>query len=236
MTFITAEIGCNWIGDPEVLSYLLQVCKRMGIDAVKFQALSEELLERHCELPYIGSASINKNNVKLVNELCQKYGIEWYCTVTEPNQVKFLNPFVNKFKIRRADFENKELKEACFNTGKTVIISSHRPQRHDAARIISLYCPKQFPVSFSEINFHMIKRMDGFSNHCPNGLAILRAVEFGAKYLEIHLTPTKDIFLLDNNIGFTPAEFNEIVKWVRAHGVLKQSLSEKTYQSLDSSS
>jgi len=215
MTFITAEIGCNWIGDPKILRYLLQVSKRMGVDAVKFQALSDELLERHCEMSYIGAASINENNVRLVNDICKEYKMEWYCTVTDKDQVKFLDPFVNKYKIRRVDYENKELKDAAFNTGKTVIISSHIPQKHDAARIINLYCPKESPISFSEINFNMIKKMDGFSNHCPNSLAIFRAVEFGAKYLEIHITPTKDLFLIDNNIAFTPSEFNEIVKWVR---------------------
>jgi len=235
MTFITAEIGLSWIGDFTTLEFLIQVCKRMGVNAVKFQALNKQLLARHCELPYIGAASINENNVERVNEICKKYEIEWYCTVTDPNQIKFLDKYVNKFKIRRADYQKKNLKTACFNTGKTVIISSHIFQNHDAARIISLLCPKKFPVSYSEINFQMIKRMDGFSNHCPNPLAILRAVEFGAKYIEIHLTPTKDLFLLDNDFAFTPSEFNEIVKWVRALDSLKQHLSKKTYQSLDSS-
>lgn len=222
--FITAEIGVNWIGDLKVLEYLLQSCKRMGVDAVKFQCLSDKLIKRHTELPYYRDASISENNIKEVNELCKKYDMEWYCTVTEPSQVHLLNPYVNKFKIRRADSTNKLLKNECFETGKTVLVSSHLPQNTDAARVISLYCPKKYPLEYNEINFEMIKRMDGFSNHCQNALAIFRAVEFGASFIEVHLTPSKDLFLLDNPLSFTVNELNEIVKWIRFYTKYSESI------------
>ena len=217
MIFVTAEIGCNWLGSLSALQNIITACKLAGVNAVKFQALSNKILSRHKEIPRYKLGSITFENIKQVDELCKRNKIEWYCTVTYPKAVEMLEPYVNKYKIRCLDSENKKLKDACFNTGKTVFISSTYPHKHNSARIKNLYCIPKYPTEYSDYNFNLMDQFDGFSNHCENPLAILTAVERGAKYIEMHVTPSKDIFLIDNKVSFSFVEIFEIMRWVRKY-------------------
>ena len=42
--FIVAEIGCNHNGNPELAKKMVDVAKKCGVDAVKFQTFKSELL------------------------------------------------------------------------------------------------------------------------------------------------------------------------------------------------
>jgi len=99
MVFITAELGTTWKGDFFLLEELVDSCKKMGFDAVKFQALSEEKLSRHTELDYYKKASVTAENVNKINVICSRIGIEWYCTPYYPGAVNFLDKYVNRYKI-----------------------------------------------------------------------------------------------------------------------------------------
>ena len=214
MTFVTAEIGANWAGDYQLLEFLIIQCKKMNISAVKLQALSPKLLERHFELPYYSESSVNSENIEKIDKLFKKHNLEWYCTPTIPAHVDMLEPYVNRYKIRCADSNNKKLCDKVFGTGKKVIISSTRPLKYDDKRIKNLYCVPRYPTRFEEHNFNLMKKFDGFSNHCSNPLAILKAVLLGLKYIEFHMTPTHDIFMLDNHVSFTPEQAIEILRWI----------------------
>jgi len=214
MTFVTAEIGANWLGDFELLEFLVVASKKANINAIKLQALTPEILARHQELTYYESASVNQNNINEIDRICRKHHMEWYCTPTSPDHVELLEPFVNRYKIRTADNENKELCDKVFATGKRVIISSQRPLKYNDERIKNLYCIPRYPTQFEEHNFNLMQEFDGFSNHCLNPLVMLKAVMLGAKYLEFHLTPTKDVFTLDNHVSYTIEQFIEVNRWI----------------------
>ena len=214
MIFVTAEIGCNWIGDFDLLEYLVKYCKTIGINAVKLQALSPEILARHEELPSYSKSSVNSTNIKAIDKICKKHHMEWYCTPTYPEAVDFLEPYVNMYKIRSADTENKNLCDMVYNTGKKVLVSSLKPLKFDDKRIINLYCIPKYPTQFQDHNFNLMRKFDGFSNHCLNPMAILKAVMLGAKYIEFHITPTKDMFIIDNHVSYTPEEATEIMRWI----------------------
>jgi len=228
--FITAELGCSWVGDFGTLESLIRWSKTAGCDAVKLQALSPEIIKRHPELTWYKHASVNYENVMQIDDICKHYEIEWYCTPTFPKAVEMLEPYVNKYKIRTLDNNNKKLCDAVFGTGKQVIISSEKPLRYDDKRIKNIYCIPRYPVDFHEYNYNIIKSFDGFSNHSDNPLAIFKAVEMGAEYIEFHLTPTRDLFLLDNKVSFTYLEMIEIIKWIRNH----ESWNNSTGKSIES--
>ena len=61
----------------------------------------------------------------------------------------------------------------------------------------------------------MIKLMPGFSCHCLDPLALLKAVRYGAKYLEFHLTDNKDDFAIDNKVSFSYSQMEEMITWIR---------------------
>lgn len=215
MVFVTAELGTSWNGDGFILEKMIQQCKENKIDAVKFQCLSDKLLERHSELNYYKNASLNPKNIEFVNELCKEYKIPWYATITDFTQVEMLCGYDTPAKIRCADSNNLELVEYVIEKFDKVFISSTYPLEIKNHKIVNLYCIPKYPTDFGEINFDMIKRMDGYSNHCLNPLAILRAVRMGASYLEFHLTNSKDEFSVDNKVAFTYNEMREFMTWIK---------------------
>ncbi len=218
MVFITAELGTTWQGDFISLVELVDSCKKMGFDAIKLQALNEEKLARHTELSYYKKASVTKENINEINEICTRLQIEWYCTPTYPEAVDFLEPFVNRYKISVHDSTNLKLLDKVFSTGKEVIISSEKPLKDikgKATRVKNLYCIPKYPTKYEEINFEIISQFDGFSNHCINPLAMLQAVERKIKYLEFHITSSRDHFLIDNNVSFNLLEAYDVVRWIR---------------------
>lgn len=224
MTFVTVDIGANWAADFPVLEYLFATCKKYGVNAVKLQCLTDDILARHDELPYYPQASVNKLNVRKINNLAKKYHIEWYATPTAPEHVKLLDKYVNRYKIRAADSDDKDLLDAVFSTGKRVLISSKKPKRFDDSRIKNLYCLSKYPENFEDYNWNLLKKFDGLSTHCLNPLAILKAVMLGAKYVEFHITPSKDYFLLDNHVSYTPEQMIELMRWIRLYEIVEMKV------------
>jgi len=211
--FVTAEIGTSWQGDYEILDEICRECKTANIDAVKFQSLSPELIYRHTELDYYRKASLDKANIMIVNDICRSRHLEFYSSVTYPEAILFLNKYVTMLKIRTCDSNNLSLIRKCLDTGKTVIVSSFRPLGNE--EVINLYCIPRYPTPFEEINFDMIRKFDGYSNHCANPLAILKAVSQKAKYIEFHITPSRSHFLIDNSVSLTLPQMQELMKWIR---------------------
>lgn len=213
---VVAEIGTNWNGDYQILSNMISSLKESGVDMVKFQALSESLIERHNELDWYESASVSKSNVNEIDFICSKYGMEWLCTPCYPEAVEFLDGYVSMWKIRSADKERDDIINQCVNTGKPVYISCTRPDevKHHGDKIKKVFCISKYPTSFGELNFDMIKKMDGYSNHCMDALAIFRAVRMGAEYLEFHVTPSSDYFTIDNKVSFTLEQVKEMMRWI----------------------
>lgn len=214
MTFIVAELGTNWDGDLHKLKELVKDCAFAGVDAVKLQALSQDLLARHPELKYYKDSSVNKSNIGEIDQICRDYGVPWHCTITDISQIDLLKTYLNTAKIRAADCEKLDLVQATVDAFKSVIISSPRPLYYKG-NIVNLYGIPKYPTEFGEINFDMIQLMNGYSNHCMNPLAIFRAVRLGAQMVEIHVTPSRDEFHLDNKVSYTVNEIKEIIAWTR---------------------
>ena len=217
MTFVTAEISCHWAGDLGILREIAIDCKRIGFDAVKLQALSPQKISNHTELHYYEDSSVSIYNVEEINKVFKSVGIEWYCTPTYADAVEFLDPYVNRYKISVAGSIDEKLKDRVFSTGKQVIISTQKPFKTTDPRIKNLYCVPIYPTSYGEINFNIIPKFDGYSNHCRNPMAILKAVEMGAEFIEFHVTPSKDFFLIDNAVSFTMSEAKDIVRGIRIY-------------------
>ena len=219
MVFVVAEIGANWKGNVVKLARMVERCADIDVDAVKFQALSPELLARHPEWDWYKDASINEHNIEMVNKVCVGNGIEWFCTPTYRESVFLLDRYVKRWKIRHADNRDEELITACGHTGKPIILSTDRPIEGYGKAIQQIYCIPKYPTEFGELNFDMIKRLKGYSNHCLDPLACLKAVRHGAEYLEFHLTDDKADFAIDNKVSFSYSQMEEIMNWINIHRI-----------------
>jgi len=213
--FVTAEIGSSWCGNFHLLENIIQHCKLIGFSAVKFQALSQDRIKRHPELSYYSESSITKKNIAIVDTICKKYKMPWYVTPTDVSQVEYLEPYVNMYKIAARDEDNEKLKDAVFATGKKVIISTTKPFKNNSSNIVNLYCVIEYPTPFNHINFNMLDLFDGFSCHTPTFRAVLMAASRGIKYLEIHIMPNDEEFVLDSRVSFSLTECYELLSYVK---------------------
>jgi len=214
MTFLTAELGANWRGDVEVLDRMVQRCKKAGVDAVKFQALSDDLINRHTEWNWYGNSSIQPANVQQVSDICTHYGIEWFCTPCYPQAVDFLDVYVKRWKIRSADNTRMDIINKCINTRKPIILSTARKiESYNDDMIKQIYCIPKYPTTLGELNFDMLKILKGYSNHCLDVTALYKAMRYGIDYLEFHLSDSSDEFAIDNKVSLTYTQMDEFCKW-----------------------
>ncbi|MDC0159696.1 N-acetylneuraminate synthase family protein [Candidatus Nitrosopelagicus sp.] len=225
MVFVVAEIGVNWNGDFELLEEMIKQSKNAGCNAVKLQAFSENEVKQHPDKEILLSCSVNSDNVKQINKIASDNGIEWFCTPMYEKAVDFLDPYVNRYKIRHADgiyfLEDKEsvLLRKVLDTGKQVIVSSEmtpKSSKYFSNKQISwLYCVPKYPTSFKEIDFKNIRDFDGYSNHTPNFMAPLTAAILGAQIIEVHITSDKTKKFFDNNVSFDYNELEYLVRHLR---------------------
>lgn len=219
MVFVAAELGCNWRGNYFTLDNMIRRCKRAGVDAVKFQALSQSLIDRHPEWGWYKDASISPDNVDALDRLCKEHEIMWFCTPTYHEAIEFLDPFVSMWKVRHADKDNAPIVNACVKTGKRVVVSTDRPMQIYSGNedIHQIYCIPKYPTDYGELNFDMISLLPGYSNHCLDPLAITKAVHYGAEYIEFHLSDNRDDFAIDNKVSMSYSQMDEIMYWIRKY-------------------
>jgi len=234
VVFIISEIGVNWDGDFDIAKKMMVFSKEVGCNAVKFQAFNEKNLGDHPEKVRLLQTSISKNNIESIDDIAKSVGIEWFCTPMYSEAVDFLEPYVEKFKIRELDgrpfLQNNttELLNKVLKTDKEIFVSSQYSPKNskffDNSQIKWLYCVPKYPCDLSDLDFSEFEHYSGYSNHCPHFLASLMAVIFGAKILEIHTTLDKTKNYADNNVSF---EFKELKNLI---DLIKNSLKVKTHK------
>ncbi|HXT83892.1 MAG TPA: N-acetylneuraminate synthase family protein [Verrucomicrobiae bacterium] len=227
MIFFVAEIGVNWDGDFITLKDMLTFAKKLGCNAVKFQAYNEDIIKNHPQKSRLIKSAVSKTNVEYINKLASEVNIEWFCTPMYKEAVDFLEPYVKRFKIREADgrvlLENKSSKliDRILSTKKEIIISSatdpSRSKYYNNTKIKWLYVVPKYPCSPSDLDFRDIKKFDGYSNHCPYIIAPLSAAVLGAKIIEVHMTSSKSKDYIDNAVSFDYLELENLVKMIRLY-------------------
>ena len=225
MVFVVAEIGVNWDGDFELAKQMMNMAKKCGCNAVKFQAFDYNIVKEHPESDRLMKSAVSKDNVDKIDKISKEIGIEWFATPMYPDAVTLLEPYVKKFKIRVADgrslFENKssEIIDRIMKTKKNFIISVEKNPKilsaYSQKNISWLYCVSKYPCEFSDLDFSNIENFDGYSNHCPHFLAPLTAVILGSKIIEVHITSDKSKDFADNNVSFDYDELENLMKLIR---------------------
>ncbi len=225
MVFVVAEIGVNWDGDFELAKQMMNMAKKCGCNAVKFQAFDYNIVKEHPESDRLMKSAVSKDNVDKIDKISKEIGIEWFATPMYPDAVTLLEPYVKKFKIRVADgrslFQNKssEIIDRIMKTKKNFIISVEKNPKilsvYSQKNISWLYCVSKYPCEFSDLDFSNIENFDGYSNHCPHFLAPLTAVILGSKIIEVHITSDKSKDFADNNVSFDYDELENLMKLIR---------------------
>ncbi len=179
-TDIVAEIGSNWEGDLVIAKKLINECKNVGANAVKFQMwrATDLYSSNHPSWKFIKKSEITFENAKKLKQICDKQKIEFYCSAFYPEAIDYLETLgVKRYKIasRTCLLKDPFAKETLVkkaNTKKPIIVSmgmgGNKQQIQkifSKNKLLFCYCISDYPLEFKKINWTNALKFDGFSDH-----------------------------------------------------------------------
>jgi len=184
--YIIAEIGVNHEGSLKKALKMIDMCKRGGAHAVKFQSykadkiaskfspsywdLKKEKTTSQYELFKKYDSFTDEDYNKLYN-YCKKKQIDFLSTPFDDDAVSFLKNKVALFKVASADITNYPLLRKIAKTRKPIILSTGASTKKEIkhainilnkygcvdSKIILLHCILNYPTSDENANLMMIK-------------------------------------------------------------------------------
>tara|TARA_B100001250_G_scaffold210147_1_gene180353 strand:- start:1300 stop:2148 length:849 start_codon:yes stop_codon:yes gene_type:complete len=109
-TFIISEIGINHNGDMDIAKKMIKESKDCGVDAVKFQkrtinlVYSEKQLRKERTSPWGTTEKEQKEGLEFneeeyfeIDKYCKELNIEWFASAWDHESLKFLDKFEFKY-------------------------------------------------------------------------------------------------------------------------------------------
>ena len=184
MVFITAEIGINHNGDIEIAKKLIDIAKKCGCDAVKFQkrtvekVYSKETLDSPRDSPWGKTTrdqklglEFNKNEYDEIDAYCKEKKIEWFASAWDIDSQLFLGNYQLKYnKIASAMLTSVELLNIVAEEKKHTFISTGMSTIDQISHAVKIFknsdCPfelmhsnSSYPMKPNEANLLCIKTL-----------------------------------------------------------------------------
>lgn len=205
---IIAEIGSNWNGNVKIGKKIIKQLKKIGVDAAKFQMWRAPDLynSNHPNWNEIKKSEFTFKHAQELKKYSDTLNIDCFWSVFYPEAVDYLEKLHVKFyKIASRtsallDHNSLETMHAIAKTKKPVIISMGFGGNKKKIKTIFknnkkyfLYCISKYPTKIQELNFNLMKKYDGFSDHTEDSLAsLLYAIKSKSqkkiKFLEKHVS------------------------------------------------
>ncbi len=192
--YLIAEIGVNHEGSIEKAKLLIDLAKKGGAHAAKFQSykadkiasknspaywdISKEPTKSQYDLFKKFDSFDEKNYIELY-EYCKKVDIDFMSTPFDLEAVDFLNNLVSNFKLASADITNLPLLKKVASKNKDVILSTGCStlkeikgakdilENEGAKNVVLLHCILNYPTLNENANLGMIKSLQDYfpNNH-----------------------------------------------------------------------
>lgn len=178
--YVIAEIGLNHNGDVEIAKQLIDVAKRAGADAVKFQKRTPELAtpvhmrDTPRETPW-GTMSYLEYRYRVefghdeyveIGDYATLSGLDWFASPWDVPSVQFLEDLnVVAHKVASASLTDTELLEALRATGKPIILSTGMSTLEQIDRavdvlgrenLVLMHATSTYPMEPGEANLRVI--------------------------------------------------------------------------------
>lgn len=185
---IITEIASNWNGSDTLGKKIIKKASESGADYVKFQMWrASDLYKRtHPNWNEIKKSEMKTSTAKKFKKFSDNLGVDCIWSVFYPDAVKFLEELdVSLYKIASRtsalmDFNSLDTMKEIAKTKKPVIISMGFGGNKKLLNSIFrnnkkyfLYCVSNYPTTLKEINFKLMLKHDGFSDHTEGDLAPL---------------------------------------------------------------
>ncbi len=256
--FIVAEVGINHNGSVDLAKKLIDMAVTYGVDAVKFQkrtievVYTKEYLARYRESPFGETEEALKRGLefgyeeyKEIDRYCKKQGIMWFASCWDEGSVDFIEQFNPQcYKIASPCLTNDNLLRHVKSKGKPVILStgmSTMEQIKHAVEILKddlilLQCTSTYPCDDRQLNLKVIPVLRetfgvpvGYSGHDTGIVASVMAVALGACVVEKHITLNRTMWGSDHAVSLEPRGLQLLVRDIRLWPVCLDNGIKRVY-------
>lgn len=237
-TFIIAEAGVNHNGSFKLAKQFIDVAKRIGADAIKFQTydinkIYNKNFIKKTKITWAKKYILKKSSLINLKKYCKKKKIIFMSTPFESTSAILLKKIgMDLFKIASPSIYNLDLLKTISRFNKNIILSSGfadlnllkkiKKKYFRNKNLAILYCVSKYPADIASIdlkNINILKKKlkctVGFSDHFQGIEFSLLAKSYGAQIIEKHIKLSKKQKCPDSNISATPKEFEKMVKIIR---------------------
>lgn len=238
---IVAEIGPNHNGSFKKALKLVDLAKKAGCDAVKFQyrLADYELTDKFTKSYYfnrprydfikkIQEFSFKEHNI--LRNYCKKKNLIYICSVFSEESLKqLLKLKPDAIKVPSGELNNLWMLEKLSKTKIPVIISSGMSGLNEIKKVLNLFknktnkvflhCTSEYPTKIEDVNLKFIKFISdkykifsGLSDHSRNLDVLSTGIAVGAKIIEVHFTDNIKLPGPDHKVSLTPEEIKKLVE------------------------
>ena len=223
--FIIAEAGINHNGKIKTALKLVDVAKKSGANAVKFQTyITEKRIKKKYTKIFdiLKKCELKFDDFKIINDYCKYKKINFFSTPFDTESVNFLNNLnVKLFKVASFDIGNFELINEIIKTKKPTIISTGMASLKEIDKVYKvfkkkridlalLHCVSSYPNKddssyLSNIPFlkNRFKCEIGISDHTNDIKIPIYGNLIGAKIMEKHLKINDNHKCVDASVSIT---------------------------------
>lgn len=252
-TYIIAEAGVNHNGQLDLALKLCDAAKEAGVDCVKFQTWqTEKIVTRKAEKATYQSENTNDaeesqfdmlkklelsyEDFRLVQEHCNKIGIDFLSTPDEEYSLAFLMNELHLplIKIGSGEVTNIPYLRQIASYHKPIILSTGMATLAQVAMaydtliaagapsVSLLHCTTNYPCPKNEVNLRAMQTMKeafkcpvGYSDHTMGTEIPIAAVAIGAEIIEKHFTLDRNMDGPDHKASLEPHELKYMVDCIR---------------------
>lgn len=190
-SYLIAEIGVNHNGSLKRALKLIDIAKKSGFDAVKFQSFKAEKLcvpstplvdyqkrsKFNDQYQMLRKLAFKKKYMREVYAYCKKRKIEFISTPFDIENAFFLDKLgVKTFKISSSDLDNFYLLKTVRSFNKKVIISTGMSTYDEIKKTISflnlsknklfiLHCVSDYPTNLKDTNLGFFEKLKKLNFH-----------------------------------------------------------------------
>lgn len=236
--YIIAEGGSVHDGSLGNAKNLCKVAKNCGADAIKFQIhIAEDETLKNAPNPihfkeekrydYFKRTSFSFKQWQELKKHCDKLKIDFFVSVFSIEALKIIKKLnLEYIKIPSGELTNFPLLNEISKMNCKIILStgmSNLKEISDAIKILNkkkiviMQCTSLYPTKNNQVGLNIVSYFKkkyqshqiGFSDHTNSLASAIGAVVLGARFIEKHLTFSKDMYGSDAKYSFEPKDFKQ---------------------------
>lgn len=229
--FLIAEAGINHNGNIKTALKLVDVAKKNGADAIKFQTyITEKRVKKNSPIfEILKKSELAFNDFKTIKDYCDTKKIIFFSTPFDKESVNCLNNLnVSLFKVASFDVSNYELLDEVLKTKKPTIVSTgmaslseitkvYKKYKQKNVELALLHCISSYPnkdessylsnISFLKNKFNC---EIGLSDHTNDIKVPIYGYILGAKIIEKHFKINSKHKCVDGPVSITGAQLKKL--------------------------